>query len=69
MLQRPDGQMTEGTTEMEAFTTAFYTELYTSNGVKNIHHVLDAVPFKVTVEVNEQLIAPYSQKEVKEALF
>ena len=64
-----DGQLIEDTTEMEAMTNSFYKELYTSEGVENMHQVLDTVPCKVTSEMNEMLNAPYSHSEVKTALF
>ena len=61
--------MTDNKEEMEALTTDFYTNLYTSEGVQNMEQVLDTVPTKVTPAMNDVLNAPYSQKEVKEALF
>ncbi|XP_073357859.1 uncharacterized protein [Aegilops tauschii subsp. strangulata] len=60
MLQRPDGQMTENLTEMEALATSFYEDLYTSEGVSNMNEVLDTVPCKVTQAMNDILNAPYS---------
>ena len=46
MLQRPDGQMTENLAEMEAMTTSFYENMYTSEGVTNIEEVLDTAHAK-----------------------
>lgn len=68
-LQKPDGQLTENTTEMENMTTTFYQQLYTSEGVHDMEQVLDTVPTKVTPAMNEILNSPYSQQEVKTALF
>ena len=61
--------MTENNLEMEALTTDFYRELYTSGGVQDMDQVLDTVPTKVTPEMNAVLNAPYTQLEVKQALF
>ena len=68
-LQRADGQVTENVIEMENLTTALYQRLYTSEGVHDMVQVLDTVPTKVTQTMTEMLNAPYSQKEVKTALF
>ncbi|XP_020153536.1 uncharacterized protein [Aegilops tauschii subsp. strangulata] len=54
---------------MEQMANDFYQQLYTSEGVHNMEQVLETVPTKVTQEMNELLNAPYSQKEVKIALF
>ena len=61
--------MTVNVSEMEDLTNGFYRDLYTSEGVHNMDQVLDTVPTKVTVEMNESLNAPYSKDEVKKALF
>lgn len=61
--------LTENSGEMEEMTTVFYKNLYTSEGVHNMAQVLEIVPYKVTAEMNEALNAPYTQREVKQALF
>lgn len=68
-LQKPDGQLIENIPEMEQMAITFYQQLYTSEGVHNMDQVLDTVPNKVTQEMNDLLNAPYSQNEVKVALF
>ena len=68
-LLKADGQLTDDNGEMESMATAFYKTLYSSEGVQNMNQVLDTVPRKVTVEMNAALEAPYSQEEVKTALF
>lgn len=45
----------------------FYKTLYTSEGVQGIEEVLDKVPVKVTATVNEVLLGPYEEEEVKSA--
>ena len=47
---------------MANLTSAFYENLYASEGVQHMDRVLDTVPRKVTPEMN-------AQKEVKDALF
>jgi hypothetical protein len=49
--------------------TEFYTDLYSSEGVQGMHEVLDAVPVKVTANMNLMLDAPFVVEEVKNALF
>jgi hypothetical protein len=68
-LTRSDGQVIEDKEEMMAMTLEFYKNLYTSEGVHDMHKVLDHVPRKVTTEMNDLLKAPYAQEEVKKALF
>lgn len=65
----PDGQLTEDKGEMEAMATAFYKDLYTSEGVHDKDRVLETVLRKVTPKMNASLNAPYSHHEVKTALF
>lgn len=50
-------------------TVSFYEDLYKSEGVVGIEEVLSHVPCKVTNAMNENLSKPYTEKEVKEALF
>jgi len=68
-LKRPDGQVTELAQEMGKLTCAFYKNLYTAEGTTNMDTVLNTVPTKVTAQMNDQLLAPFEEKEVKEALF
>ena len=68
-LKRPDGQMIEELQEMGDLISTFYKELYTLEGTEDMASVLNTVPAKVTPEMNDQLLAPFEEKEVKEALF
>lgn len=68
-LKKQDGQLTENVAEMSRMATAFNQGLYTSEGTSNMHAVLETVPAKVTPEMNDKLVAPFSDSEVKEALF
>jgi hypothetical protein len=68
-LHKPYGQFTEDLQEPGNLATVFYKELYTSEGVGNMEAVIGNVPSKVTEVMNSNLIAPFEEKEVKEALF
>ncbi|XP_073360371.1 uncharacterized protein [Aegilops tauschii subsp. strangulata] len=68
-LQHPDGGLTEDTGEMEDMVNSFYQHLYNSEGVHDMERVIGTVSRKVMDEMNAQLDAPYSQQEVKDALF
>ena len=46
-----------------------FTSLYASEGAEDMDRVLSTVPLKVTSEVNSKLLDPYTEREVKEALF
>lgn len=68
-LKRVDGQFTENEQEMGELTVSFYKALYCSEGTENMETVLNTVPRKVTETMNQLLLAPFSELEVKEALF
>jgi hypothetical protein len=68
-LKKLDGQFTVNEQELGEITTEFYKTLYTSDSTENMEAVLDTVPVKVSPEMNAKLIAPYTEAEVKEALF
>ena len=68
-LQNSHGVLTNDPDELKAMVYDFYKTLYTSEGVNNMEAVLNCVPTKVTVEMNELLVAPYKGEEVKTTLF
>jgi hypothetical protein len=68
-LIKPDGSRTENKQEMKEMTKVFCNTLYTSEGTENMQEVLNAVPRKVTSQMNDVLNAPYRGEEVKTALF
>jgi hypothetical protein len=68
-LKKPDGTTTEDTKEIGRMTTRFYQDLYRSKGTHNMGAVLDTVPIKVTPAMNDDLLKPFVEKEVKKALF
>ena len=54
---------------MAEMATAFYNNLYTSEDTVGIEEVLSHIPSRVDVSMNASLNAPYSNAEVKTALF
>jgi hypothetical protein len=58
--------VTEDQQEMKELTREFYENLYTSEG-RGMEEVLSHVP--VTLDMNAKLLAPFQNKEIKEALF
>jgi hypothetical protein len=68
-LALPDGSITEDMDVMQGMTCEFYSHLYTSEGTQGMDTVLNTVPRRVTPEMNANLIAPYTEEEVKKALF
>lgn len=49
--------------------TDFYSSMLQSEGVTDMHRVIDVVPVKVTEEMNIMLTALYTREDVKSALF
>jgi hypothetical protein len=47
----------------------FYEELFSSEPTISMDSVLDAIPQKVDERMNEELCKPYSNEEIKAALF
>ena len=68
-LTRQDGQATDDRVEMQNMVDDFYKNLYTSEGVQGMDHVLNHVPRKVTPAMNGILTAEFEPEEVKNALF
>jgi hypothetical protein len=61
--------VTEDVKELGSMTTGFYKNLYRSEGTQNLEDVLGTVLVKVTPAMNDGLLKPFEEKEVKEALF
>ena len=68
-LQKQYGQLTDDLTEMQQLALDFYKTLYTSEGVEGLDEIIQHVPSKVTIAMNDTLLAPYKEDEVKKALF
>jgi hypothetical protein len=61
--------LTEDDREMANLTTSFYEHLYTSEGVSNMEEVINVIPSSVSAEMNDALLKPIKEQEVKVALF
>lgn len=54
---------------MENLATVFYKDLFSDEGTSGMEDVNDKVPTKVTTMMNDQLHVPYSNDQVKKAIF
>ena len=54
---------------MRALARDFYFELFTSQGVANMDRILDNIHVCVSDNMNNELGAPISDKEIERALF
>lgn len=68
-LKRADDTVVTAQHELETTATDFYAELFTSQGDLEIDPIINCIPTKVTTEMNDMLIRPFSGEEVKRALF
>jgi hypothetical protein len=68
-LTRPNGTICDNPMELEEMSKEFFEDLYKSEGVIGMEEVLSHVPMKVTHDMNSDLLAPYTELEVKNALF
>jgi hypothetical protein len=68
-LKKEDGSFTKDEEEMATLTTAFYRNLYMSEGTEDMDQLLNTVPIKVTGDMNDALLKPFSTDEIKSALF
>jgi hypothetical protein len=68
-LERPDGSMCDDSSEIKGMVHNFYEHLFTSESCPSVDSVLDAIPQKVTAEMNESLNLPYTDEEIRVALF
>jgi hypothetical protein len=61
--------VTEDPVELQQMAQTFYEDLYTSESTSGMDEVLASVLVLVTADMNAKLIAPFGDKEIKEALF
>lgn len=48
---------------------SFYDKLFTSEPCDSTDVVLDSIPTKVSADMNDELCKPYTNQEIREALF
>ena len=68
-LRKVDGSWCNVPTEMERMASSYFQELYTKDPTLNPGPVLDCIESRVTADMNESLCAPFSEKEISDALF
>jgi hypothetical protein len=68
-LKRPDGTWTSDTNEMENMTKEFFQDLYTRDDHIDPNIITDLLDQCVDEEMNTRLCAPFSEKEISDALF
>jgi hypothetical protein len=68
-LTGSDGQTVEDPEALKSMMNDFYKNLFTSEGVQDMHNVLDHVPRKVSAQMNDTLTTDFTEEEVKKALF
>jgi hypothetical protein len=68
-LCHADGNFTKDQQEISHLARDFYSNLYTSEATWGVEEVLASVLVSVTHAMNEHLIEPFEEGEVKAALF
>jgi hypothetical protein len=68
-LKRPNGSKCDKQDEIKGMVHNFYEQLFSSEPCSRIDDVLDSIPPRVTPDMNEDLIKPYLDGEIKAALF
>jgi hypothetical protein len=68
-LVRADGSKCVVQAEIKGMAHQFYEHIFTSENCTSVDAVLDAIPSKVTAEMNEGLCKPYTDEEIEAALF
>lgn len=68
-LKREDGSVVTNQEDLEMEAKQFYLKLFTMQDELDPGPVLDCVPNKVTEQMNELLMRPFQEEEVRQALF
>jgi hypothetical protein len=68
-LVREDGSVCNDQTQIKGMVHAFYEDLFTSEPLVMMDEVLEAIPERVNDQMNDDLCKPYSNEEIKAALF
>jgi hypothetical protein len=66
---REDGSKCEDQEEIKGMVHRFYEDLFSSEPARSMDSVLDCIPAKVDDRMNESLCAPYTNDEIRAALF
>jgi hypothetical protein len=68
-LLREDGSKCEERSEIKRMVHTFYNDLFTSEPHVDANRVLEAIPARIDQDTNEDLCRPYTNEEIKNALF
>lgn len=68
-LRKSDGTWCSVPSDMERMASSYFQELYTKDPTLSYETVLGCIDTKVTQQMNDLLDAPFSEKEVADALF
>jgi hypothetical protein len=68
-LKDTDGIWREGNAQIKPIIQDYFSQLFTSEVEATSQELLQKVKPRVTTEMNERLSSPFTEKEVKEALF
>lgn len=68
-LQHEDGSLCESQAEIKGLVQQFYDKLFSSQPCADADAILDAIPQKVSPEMNDDLCKYYTNEEIKAALF
>jgi hypothetical protein len=68
-LKRPDGSRCDKQDDIKGMVQIFYEDLFSSEPCPSIDAVLESIPTKVTPDMNEDLLKPCTDSEIKAALF
>ena len=68
-LHRDDGSWTKNEGEIGKEVAKYYERLFTSSGHTNNNDILEEIPVTITEKMNDNLIKPVEEYEIKEAIF
>lgn len=66
---KADGSWCNTPSDTERMASSYFKEVYTKDPTLAPGEVLECITPKVTMEMNESLCQPYSEKEISDALF
>lgn len=67
-IRNEAGEWKEGDEEVEKVMRNYFIDLFTLVNTCNMHQVLEVVEPRVTTEMDDLLLQPYTEAEIKKAL-
>lgn len=68
-LRKEDGSWCSVPSDMECMAASYFKEVYTKDPTLQPEVMLDSIASKVTNDMNVKLCAPFTEREVSDALF